>query len=394
MKRILVILTSALFWQATTAQDSASARKYDWLPVITYSAESALNLGAIGFRYFDLSKGKEDIPVSFVNMSAIYTTRNQLFLESGNQFFLSNNDRINGWLYYFDAPDRNYGLGNDPSLLLTENDSDDVLNYLNVTVARVGFQGSYQKKVGEKLFFGPTVNIENVLDYDPIPNSFQILQGAEKLNRLQSRIVGKRVGLGLLLTSDTRDKIINSRRGHFLQLSFLANSKIFGSDFEYHASRVELIKYVNPFKNHTLAFRLIQDWKHPFGSTGNIPLYGLSRPNSRGYFRGTFQDRHSQQIDIEYRLPFWRDENLEYPGSHFWKGLGMVMFVNGQQAYGETGSYKISNTNLALGGGLRVLFNKKNRMNLRIDFAYGLREGSNGVNGRQTTFSFNLSEAF
>ena len=85
---------------------------------------------------------------------------------------------------------------------------------------------------------------------------------------------------------------------------------------------------------------------------------------------------------------------MEYPRFHFWKGLGAVFFISGQQAYGETGSYRVSNTNLALGTGLRVLFNKKNRMNLRVDFAYGLLENGNGTNGRQTTFSFNLSEAF
>lgn len=394
MKFSITTIAFTLFCQVLFAQDSSTVRKYDLLPVITYSAETALNLGAIGFRYFDLGGGKKEIPVSFLNMAAIYTTRNQLFLESGYQFFLSNGDRINGWLYYFDAPDRNYGLGNNPNLLLTENGTDEILNYLNVDVARAGFQGSYQKKVGRKLFFGPSVNIENVISYDTVPNFFRIIENAGKLGRLQNRIEGKRIGLGLMFTSDTRDQVINTRTGHFFQASFLANSKIFGSDFDYHASRIEFTKYINPFSNHTLAFRLIQDWKQPFGSSGNIPLYGLSRPNGRGYFQGTFQDQNSQQIDIEYRLPFWRDENLEYSRFQFWKGLGMVLFVNGQQAYGETGSYKISNTNLAVGSGLRVLFNKKNRMNLRIDFGYGLRENGNGVNGRQTTFSFNLSEAF
>nr|WP_299340899.1 BamA/TamA family outer membrane protein [Allomuricauda sp.] len=394
MKSTIVIIISTLFGQIMFAQESNEVRKYDLLPIITYSAESALNLGVIGFRYFDLGKENKDIPVSFLNMSAIYTTRNQMYLESGYQFFLSNGNRIEGRLYYFDAPDRNYGLGNNPNLLLTQNETNEILNYLDIDVARIGFQGSYQKKVGKNLFLGFGANIENVSKYDTIPSSFQIIQGAEKLNLLQNRVKGKRIGLGLILTSDTRDQVINARKGHFIRLSFLANSKIFGSDFEYHASRVEFTKYINPYKNHTLAFRFIQDWKHPFGSTGSIPLYGLSRPDGRGYFRGTFQDRHSQQIDIEYRLPFWRDGNLGYSKLHFWKGLGMVFFVNGQQAYGEMGSYDISNTNVALGSGLRVLFNKKNRMNLRIDFAYGLLENGNGINSRQTTFSFNLSEAF
>ncbi len=391
MKSSIAAVIAIFFWQTVFTQD---LRRYDFLPIITYSAESALNLGAIGFRYFDLGKGNQDIPVSFLNMSAVYTTRNQLFLESGYQFFLFNGDRINGRLYYFDAPDRNYGLGNNPNLLLIESESQEILNYLNVDVRRIGFQGSYQKKVGKKVFLGPSTSVENVLKYDTIPSSFQILQGAEKLNRLQNRNEGTRVGVGFTATLDTRDKVINPRSGHFLEVSLLTHSKFFGSDFDYQASRIEFTKYLNTFRNHTLALRFVQDWKHPFGTTGNIPLYGLSRPNGRGYFQGTFQDQHAQQIDIEYRLPFWRDGNIDYPRPHFWKGLGAVFFVNGQQAYGETTSYKISNTNIAVGSGLRILFNKKNRMNLRIDFGYGLRKDANGVDGRQTTFSFNLSEAF
>ncbi len=394
MKSSIAMIIATFLLQNLYPQDSNDLRRYDFLPIITYSAESALNLGALGVRYFDFSKGNKDIPISLLNMSAVYTTRNQLFLEFSYQFFFSNSDRFDGWLYYFDAPDRNYGLGNTPNLLVIKDGSNEILNYLDIDVERIGFQARYQKTIGRTLFLGPSVNVENVARYDTVPNSFQIIQSTEKLDRLQNRTEGMRVGIGLTFTSDTRDHVINSRTGHFLQASFLVNSKIFGSDFDYSASRVEFTKYMTPFKNHTLAFRFIQDWKHPFGSTGSIPLYGLSRPNARGYFLGTFQDRHSQQIDMEYRLPFWVDNNLDYPRFHFWKGLGAVFFVNGQQVYGETGSYKLSNTNIAIGGGLRILFNKKNRMNLRIDYGYGLRKNANGVNGRQTTFSFNLSEAF
>ena len=394
MKIVKIIIVSVVIWQASQAQDSTAGRKYDLLPVITYAAESALNLGAIGFKYFDLSKENKNIPVSFLNVAAIYTTRNQLFLESGYQFFLSNADRLNGRFYYFNAPDRNYGLGNNPNLRILENDTQELLNYLNVDVTRIGFMANYQKKIAGKLFFGPSVKIEDVIKYDTIPNSFEVLQDARKIDRLQNRTEGRRVGVGFTVTHDTRDQVINSRTGHFFESSFLLHSKIFASDFEYVAIRTEFIKYLNPFKNHTLAFRIIQDWKYPNRNGGNVPLYGLSRPNGRGYFQGTFQDQHSQQIDMEYRLPFWRDTDMEYPRFHFWKGLGAVFFISGQQAFGETGPYRVSNTNLALGTGLRVLFNKKNRMNLRVDFAYGLLENGNGINGRQTTFSFNLSEAF
>ena len=394
MKTVITTILLALFRTHLWAQDSTAMKKYDVLPIITYSPDTELNLGIIGFRYFDFSKGIKGIQHSFVNASAIYTTRKQLFLELSYQFFFSTKNRMDGWTYFFDAPDRNYGLGNDARLLVFEHSSQDTLNYLNVDVKRYGFIGNFQKNIGKGVFLGPSIQIENILAYDTIPDSFRIIQEAKRLNYFQNRIEGKRIGFGVTLTFDTRDQIINTRSGHFLRFSNLINSKIFGSDFEYNTMRVELAKYINTIKNHTLAFRIIQNWKHPISNDGDIPLYGLSRPDSRGYIRGTFQDCHSQQIDIEYRLPFWRDEALDDPNFRFWKGLGMVVFMSGQQAYGETGGYQLSNTNLAMGGGFRILLNRKNRLNLRIDYAIGLLENGNGVDGRQTAFTFNLSEAF
>ncbi len=394
MKTIVTILLLVPFGTHLWAQDSAALKSYDLLPVITYSPATALNLGIMGFRYFDFSKEEKPVQNSFINAAAIYTTRNQLFIESGYQFFFPNQDRMTGWTYFFDAPDRNYGLGNNADLLIVEGPEQDTVNYLNVDVTRIGFIGNYQKEFRPNYFLGPMVQMENVISYDTVPGSFQIINGETQLHQLQNRLEGWRVALGLSFTIDTRDRVINPRRGHLINLSQLIYSQAFGSDYEYSATRMEVIGYINPTSNHTIAFRIIQDWKHTLGDKEAIPLYGLSRPDSRGYIRGTFQDHHAQQIDLEYRLPFWRDHALDDPNFRFWKGLGMVFFVSGQQAYGETDSYQLSNTNLAVGSGLRILLNKKNQLNLRIDYAIGLLENSNGVDGRQASFTFNLSEAF
>ena len=89
------------------------------------------------------------------------------------------------------------------------------------------------------MFLGPAFQFEDVISYDTIPNSYHVVQGSEKLIALQNRIKGKRLGLGLSFTSDTRDNIINPSTGHFLQLSFLTHFKLFGSDYEYSSSRIE-----------------------------------------------------------------------------------------------------------------------------------------------------------
>lgn len=130
---------------------------------------------------------------------------------------------------------------------------------------------------------------------------------------------------------------------------------------------------------------------------GQIPIRALSRVGGhkfiRGYFRGTYQDNHMAAFETEYRLPFWR-EGTDAKLWQVWKRLGVVGFVSGAQVFHEPSEFGFDRFHLAVGGGLRILFNPESRVNLRIDYAVGLHKGSDGSDKRQSGFYFFLGEAF
>ena len=108
---------------------------------------------------------------------------------------------------------------------------------------------------------------------------------------------------------------------------------------------------------------------------------------------GTYQDKHLAAFEMEYRLPFW-EEGTAAPWSQFWKRLGLVGFIGGAQVFDRVSQLQAEAFNLGLGAGLRILFNPESRVNLRIDYAVGLSNGSNGFNQRQTGLYFRLGESF
>ena len=196
---------------------------------------------------------------------------------------------------------------------------------------------------------------------------------------------------------DSRDNILNPRRGAYLEFGNQFFGKYLGSDYTFNNYRFDLRKYFNPCKESYLSrsggYGNLRYTKNEHG----IPLRALSRVGGfdfiRGYFRGTFQDRHMLAFETEYRLPLWADDSTETLWK-FWKRLGLVAFVSGAQVYGDKSNFSMDAFNLAVGGGIRILFNRQSRVNIRIDYALGLAADSAGPGKRQNGLYFYLSEAF
>jgi len=207
-------------------------------------------------------------------------------------------------------------------------------------------------------------------------------------------VAGWRSGIGLQLLYDTRDYVLNPLKGTFIELTNLHFMKWLGSEYVFHSFRLDARHYINPVLNHTLALRGVANFRF---SDNPIPLRGLSRIGGRdfvrGYFQGTYQDNHLAAFELEYRLPFWR-EGSESKLWQVWKRLGLAAFVSGAQVFPELNGFGFNRFNVAVGGGLRILFNEKTRVNLRIDYAVALRNNSDGPGRRQSGLYFYLAEAF
>ena len=371
--------------------------RLDIFPAISYSPETKLTLGVIGIAYLDLRKGDRATPLSTVEFLAVYTLSKQVLLESRWEVFSSGRKwRTRGEALFQRYPDRNYGIGNDASVLVVEVDDEggrDTLNYLNFNSNRIKFSPVALRKVRRNLYFGLQADMESLYRYKDLPDRYYF-PGADSSLVRDVPVAGFRSGIGFQVLYDNRDNVINPLKGTLIEFNDRHYAKWLGSDFAFSSYSLELRQYVNPWKNHTLALRGYMSLEY---TDDAVPLRALSRVGGhkfiRGYFRGTYQDRHMIAFEAEYRLPLWKEGD---PSKlwQVWKRIGVVGFLGGAQVFHDGDAVKWSRFNLAAGGGLRILLNKSSRANIRIDYAVAFRDDSDGPGKRQRGFYFFLGEAF
>lgn len=76
---------------------------------------------------------------------------------------------------------------------------------------------------------------------------------------------------------------------------------------------------------------------------------------------------------------------IEYR-QYFWWRFGFVVFVGVGDVASDITKFKLNDLKLSYGAGLRFLFNKEEKVNLRVDLGIGL-DGNSGV-------YFGIEEAF
>jgi outer membrane protein assembly factor BamA len=398
-----ILLISFTFQGAANGEISApadsipkKARRFDVFPAITYSPETQLTLGGIGYYYMDLSREGKPAKLSNINFLAVYTTAKQTAIELRAEIFTPGNKwRIRGETFFNHWPDRNYGAGNDASVLLQVRDDSewDTVNYLSYTSDRLKFAPAVIREIAPNLFVGLNVDLEYLYNVSPLPDAYDYL-GLDAARIEDLPIAGMRSGIGMQLLYDSRDNVLNPLKGTYAEFSELHYMKALGSDFDFNSFRLDVRQFINTTKNHTLALRAVANLRY---SGSAIPIRGLSRVGGRsflrGYFIGTYQDNHLLGFEGEYRLPFWK-EDTQAPLIQFWKRLGLVVFAGTAQVAPELSDFSANRFHTAVGGGLRILFNRDSRVNLRIDYAQALHPDSAGPGKRQSGLYFFLSEAF
>jgi outer membrane protein assembly factor BamA len=398
---VLLGLSGQVQQPADTANAPASRdfRRIDILPAISYAPETKLTLGVIGVYYMDLYRGDTSTRFSNVQFLAVYTLANQVSTRLNWDIFTDGNRwRFRGETFFDIYPDRNYGRGNGASSLVVEFDEDggaDTLNYLNFNSNRLNFAPAFMRKLGRHWYVGLHYNLEYLFNARPIPDRWAFANAdSTRISNLPDE--GLRSGLGTIALFDSRDYVLNPIRGSLVEFSSLHFGTWLGSDFTFHSLRLDARQYINTWKNQTLALRGVVNFRFTPDANG-IPLRALSRVGGRnfirGYFLGTYQDNHLLAAEAEYRLPFWRESDTD-PFWKIWKRLGLAVFGGVAQVAPRPGDFRMDQFRTAVGAGLRVLFNRKSRVTIRIDYALGLSAGSNGPGRRQSGFYFYLAEAF
>jgi len=390
-----------LFCFGLKAQQATESKKRKTqltpLPAFSYAPETGITMGFIGDYYFDLAQGDTTVSMSKVRLLSTYTTTRQFLFEPSWAFYLLNDAyRTNGKVLYRNFNDRNYGFGNNVESIIAnfaekeEVWEADTTNFQKFWSKRILIKANLLKKIIPNLYIGPQIEFDYVFDFEN--DSSSIVK--ETPDFQDSTVKGLRSGIGLNLSYDTRDRPNYPKTGSYVQLSNHFFGKWLGSDVTYTALGLDARQYLNMYKDHVFVVRIFSN--HRFGGDiKEIPMRGLARFGGknlvRGYFFGTYQDRHFLTFATEYRLPFTFLEKSFLP---LLGRLGMVAFFSGGQVYGEYHSFQFSDFHLAIGGGLRVNINKKETTNIRIDYGFGLTPDSTYNNKRQSGLYFSLSEAF
>lgn len=290
-------------------------------------------------------------------------------------FFKGDRFRIFGKFAYKNTRDNFYGVGYETNKNFVRSDSTSQYRYSGIQV-----NPWFLFRLGNSdVFAGPQVDI----NYDKWTEPAKYLVGEPSYMAAGGDASGYtnfNVGLGFLLTFDSRDVPANPYKGVYLDLRGMAYSKLMGSDCNFYRLEVDYRQYKQVGRRKVIAWTA--QTKNVFG---DIPLTQYSLTGTpfdlRGYYMGQYRDKSSHVVLAEYRQMINTDQSttlkriLNRLGFVAWAGCGFMGPTMG----------KIEGVLPNYGLGLRI--EVQPRMNVRLDL------GKNTVNN-QTLFYFNMTEAF
>lgn len=315
-------------------------RKNLFLPFLGYSPESRIEGGAgvLSVGHLDESSKRP----SSLRLGFLFSQAGHRAVRISPEIFLRR-DRLRIWAEasYTAVPDRFFGIG----AMTTEQDREDYILRSNRLAMSVRFRWM------SKLEAGPWFE-HRTSEVAPASDALQLRSGA-----LRGSQGGNTTGLGGILTWDTRNLIFNPSHGRFYELVYASYGSALGSDFKYDRLVLDLREYMTPFPVLTLALQWLGSLT--WGEPGFINLSSLGGPRlMRGYWDGRWKDLVSSAAQIEGRFPLiWR--------------FGGVAFVSGGQVGRDTSEIWNNPIRWAGGFGFRFRFDDIERIQGRIDLAWG-----------------------
>ncbi|MEX2484700.1 MAG: BamA/TamA family outer membrane protein [Brumimicrobium sp.] len=341
MKQLLVLLIVILpFFALSQKKDSTAYKpKIVGVPILFYGPETSLGFGAAGFFTFKMDKFDTVIRTSLINVGGAYTLENQILSYASYDLWLSsNNYNITGELGYYRYFYDFWGVGTDPKQI----------ERYSLNFPRIRFEGV--KQIYKGLYAGIKFTFDD----------FEITE-KETGGRLAQGLYpgsngGKISGLGTVVKYDTRDNNFYPTTGYKLLASYEKFDEIIGSDFDYHLTWVNAIRYFDLKKDKVIAANIYGRF-----SQGEVPFFHMAQiggnKRMRGYYEGYHRDNQMVGWQVEYRMPVtWR--------------FGIAAFAGNAIVGEKVSKLAIKNTKTTAGAGIRFKVDKDRKVNLRLDFAF------------------------
>ena len=326
-------------------------------PYAFYTPETKLAFGGGGVFTFFTDRDK-DLNPSKIVLSGFYSTvKTYEIFANSNLFFRKNRAAVNIDLTLAHTVDRFYGIGNKtPEMGNEEYILENIGGVIDVQIP-------------------PAIGISDrsglILEY----RQYKVADRKENpylQNDTLRGIQGGNVsGIGTVIVWDTRDNIFFPNHGGFFRTKLVFYTHDLGSDYTFNWIEFDARRYWSFNPDQVFALQLFLE-----GIGGKPPFYelpALGGPKKmRGYFKGRYRDFNFFMLQVEYR-------------QYIWKRLGFVAFYGVGDAVSQLYRVQLQHLKKSFGVGIRFLFNKEKKINLRADFGFG--KGTSGV-------YFGMEEAF
>jgi len=366
---------------------SLSAGSLLLVPVLSSNPANGFMFGVAG-QYAFKTKGSNSL-YSSINGSLTYTTKNQVIFQLKNNAYVANNKFfLSGDWRFLIFSQATYGLG-------TNAPEDGILKYqfgingVNVDddsliqpmkYNQVRFHQTISKQISGAFYLGFGYHLDyyyKIVDerLDTLAPDVLITSHyaySVKYGFTPNKYV--RSGLSLNLVMDTRDNLVNSYKGYFLNVNYRLDPKFLGSDRAGNMLNVEWRSFhplskMNP--RHSMTFWFLGTFS-PVGDMPYLALPALGYDQrgraGRGYTQGRYRGPNYLYAESEYRFPISDCGGI----------LGGVVFVNANTTDKPDRSVRLFDYVVpGYGFGLRMMIDKNSRTNLQVDFGFGKK--SSGV---------------
>lgn len=297
-----------------------------------------------GIYYLQLYKNKRDSSTRTSNTETFLSTTqkhqyivelNETILFHKEKYILRGSSMLTRYNEYF------FGLGNDHNL----KNKDTIEFNLFQSTQR------FTRVITQKFFAGlqyqyyQTYNID--YRYNSILNTHQVF----------GKDGSTTSGVGPVFLYDTRDNVIYTRTGTYLDLSALFVRKELGSTCNFTNITLDARKFIRFYKNDVICFQYILNYNQ-----GNVPFRQLGMLGSdimmRGYYMGSYRDKVMTCAQAEMRIPVWRF-------------VGMVLFASAGEVQPDLQAFNWEDVRVAYGFGLRFMLIKHERVNVGGDLGFG-----------------------
>jgi outer membrane protein assembly factor BamA len=328
----------------TSEKDSASLKKtgFIFIPAVFYTPETKIAGGASALFYFRNSGSASDKRPSTINPTVIYTQRKQMILQLTWELYMKNGlYRLNGNAVYMKYPDKFYGIG--PNTIQSMEESFTPRNAIVQIILR--------RKLMESIYAGVLYHFQDtkLQEIDP--------DGALAQKLIPGSSGGTVSGTGVMFDWDNRDNIFYSTSGGYFEFVAAFARKAIGSDFIFNQYNLDLRHFISITNAQVLA---IQGYASLLN--GNVPFQSMSKVGGasllRGYYEGRYRDKNLAMIQAEYRfMP--------------WQRFGFTAFAGLGDVSDRISHFELDRLKYSVGGGFRYVFNPEEKLNLRVDLAYG-----------------------